>query len=258
MTDTSARPWQVLSGEPLANRPDPFGPTPEPAAVAGPFRTDEGVAARLGAFVEELKDLATVIASRSALLVRDLPDADPVRGAAAEIARAAGRAVELTHELHAAGRFRTPARQSVCLNQVVADLARMFWCLLQEDVEMSTSLEPNLGPVSGDRGRLEGVVLNLILNARDAMPGGGRLHLATGLASPRTPPGRYVTLAVTDTGGGHAGRAPVEEAVEGLGGFVRVESCPGLGSTFTVYLRPAESVIGDQSKHRHRPVLTDH
>jgi CheY-like chemotaxis protein len=154
------------------------------------------------------------------------------------------------------------------LSTIVADMVKMLPPLLGEDIELQTSLAPALGPVTADQGQIEQVIMNLAVNARDAMPGGGRLTIETrnshldeefALRHRPTIPGEYVMLIVSDTGSGMdaqtqahifepffttkeqgrgtgLGLATVYGFVKQSGGYVWVQSEPGVGSTFTIYL----------------------
>jgi CheY-like chemotaxis protein len=178
--------------------------------------------------------------------------------------KAAQRAADLTGQLLAFSRRQVLQPREVDLGEVVRGMERMLRQLLGENVELLTSLDPDLEKVEVDPGRIEQVLLTLALNARDAMPTGGRMTVRTGhvevdpgpLADDlELAPGRYVSLAVSDTGvgiepglrdkifepffttkdhGTGLGLASVYGIVRQSGGAVRVESQPGAGATFTV------------------------
>src|SRR2546427_10190665 len=135
----------------------------------------------------------------------------PRREDAEEIRHAGLRAAELTRQLLAFSRRQVLAPKVLDVNAVVANMDRMLRRLLGEDVELATSLDPAAGAVNADPGQLEQVLLNLAVNARDAMPGGGRLSIETTRVTlhdehverrHRMPAGDYVCLAVADTGVG--------------------------------------------------------
>src|SRR5205823_5635941 len=125
--------------------------------------------------------------------------------------RAADRATSLTRQLLAFSRKQVLVARPLNLNALVADMDRMLRRLIGEDVELATSLDPMLQPVWGDAGQIEQVLMNLAVNARDAMPKGGRLRVSTGNRTldpsslkdrPEVQPGPYVLVEVSDTGCG--------------------------------------------------------
>jgi signal transduction histidine kinase len=190
---------------------------------------------------------------------RNIPDVD-------EIVRAARQAHGLTRQLLAFSRQQALQPVRLSPNAVVADVVRMLRRLIGEDIELVTDLDPRVGNVKADAGQIEQVLMNLAVNARDAMPAGGKLTISTANvdldeASTRRhgPPksGRYVLLTVSDTGVGMSaetrarifepfyttkeegtglGLATVYGIVSQAGGLVRVHSEPGSGSTFRVYV----------------------
>jgi CheY-like chemotaxis protein len=169
------------------------------------------------------------------------------------------------------------------LNRVVLELETMLRPLIGEDVALSTKLDPALGPIEADPGQLQQVLMNLVVNARDAMPNGGRITITTANADvgendDAIEPGRYVTLTVRDTGGGideqtllqifepffttkdagkgtGLGLATVYGIVKQSGGYVAVESEVAIGSVFTIYLRRADGVVQQPPESIPVPVL---
>jgi two-component system cell cycle sensor histidine kinase/response regulator CckA len=192
-----------------------------------------------------------------------------------EIERAGERASEMTKQLLAFTRKQVLLPRVLDLNAVVSDVSELLSRLIGEDVELILQLAPELKPVEADSGQLEQVIVNLAVNARDAMPVGGRLTITTaqaeiggGDAEMRVDlePGAYVTLAVSDSGDGMdsetmhrifepffttkeegkgtgLGLATVFGIIKQSGGDIRVQSVPGHGSTFTIYLPSAVAPV---------------
>ena len=185
-----------------------------------------------------------------------------------EIVKAANRAAALTRQLLAFSRQQVLETRVLDVGAVVADIEKMLKRLIGEDVDVVGVSPAALGRVKADPGQIEQVVLNLAVNARDAMPGGGRLTLTLAdvdLDAPLAatldaiPPGRYVVLSIADTGTGMdaetlrhifepffttkekgkgtgLGLATVYGIVRQTGGYVAVETAPGAGTTFRIYL----------------------
>jgi two-component system, cell cycle sensor histidine kinase and response regulator CckA len=228
----------------------------------------EAVGRLAGGVAHDFNNLLTVIGGYSDLLLSDLDPGDPLHRHAAAINDAAARATALTRQLLAFSRRQVLQPRVLDLNAVVTDTGKMLRRLIGEDIALVTTLDPALGRVSADPGQLEQVILNLAVNARDAMPQGGRLALETanvelGEADAHRQvgviPGRYVRLAVRDTGSGMdaatqshlfepfftskepgkgtgLGLASVYGVVTQSGGHIEVDSTPGRGTTFRIYL----------------------
>ena len=228
-----------------------------------------------GGVAHDFNNLLTAIKGTLALMLDDLSPLDPMRADAEAIGEAADRAAALARQLLAFGRGHVMLRETVELNRVVEGTARMLRRLIPQGIELSTSLAAELAPVVADAGQLEQVLMNLVLNARDAMPPeGGKVILETmnvevdawprgwaaGLA-----PGSYVMLVVHDTGcgidahtqerifepffttkevgkGTGLGLSIVYGIVKQSGGAVRVFSRPGAGTTFRVLLPRAREM----------------
>src|SRR6266487_3255581 len=139
----------------------------------------EAVGQLAGGIAHDFNNLLTAILGSTQLLLHNTSPGDPRREDAEEIRHAGLRAAELTRQLLAFSRRQVLAPKVLGLNAVVANMDRMLRRLLGEDVELATSLDPGAGAVNADPGQLEQVLLNLAVNARDAMPGGGRLSIGT-------------------------------------------------------------------------------
>jgi PAS domain S-box-containing protein len=228
----------------------------------------ESVGRLAGGIAHDFNNLLTAITGHGDLLTGSLAANDPLQVDVAAINAAAARAATLTRQLLAYGRQSLLRPEPVDLNAVIADIEPMLRRLIGEDIELRTELEPDLGWVQADVGQLDQVILNLVVNARDALSGGGSIVLSTAnvelgetdLAEhPRPREGRYVTISVTDTGvgideatrarifepyfttkdrgrGTGLGLATVLGIIEQSGGHIDVISTVGVGSTFRAYL----------------------
>ncbi len=228
----------------------------------------EAVGQLAGGIAHDFNNLLTAILGSTQLLMHDLAPGDQRREDAEEIKKAAMRAADLTRQLLAFSRRQVLAPKVLDLNAVVANMDKMLQRLIGEDIELVTSLDPTVGRVSADPGQLEQVLLNLAVNARDAMPKGGRLTIETSNMAldknqagrhHRLPPGAYVLFAVSNTGvgmdeatqahlfepffttkeigkGTGLGLATVYGIVKQSGGYIWVYSEPGHGTTFKIYL----------------------
>lgn len=209
---------------------------------------------------EELNDLLTVINGYSELLLGRLDQGDPNRKLVDEMRRAGARAAALTRLLLPSSDSEVAAPRVLDVNTLVRDLEKLLRHTIGPTVELATALYANQ-PVSADAGQLDQVLLNLALNAREAMPRGGRLTIETRDVEVHSgaAPGGYVLVAMSDTGAGMTpevrarlfepffttkeaanatglGLATVDTIVRRAGGHVEVESEPGRGATFKLYL----------------------
>ncbi|MFL5515787.1 MAG: GAF domain-containing protein, partial [Gemmatimonadales bacterium] len=221
-----------------------------------------------GGVAHDLNNMMMIIMGFSDFLLGALDKGDSRWSDAEEIRKAAERAMHLTRQLLAFGRHRVVAREVLSLNDVVSGMERMLRPLLGEDIVLITNLPSELGGVEGDYGQMEQVVMNLALNSRDAMKGGGRLSIETmdvdfpeGYAFEHLgfdiPAGPYVLMVVGDTGHGMTaevkahlfepffttkpmthnsglGLATVYGIVVQSGGYIWVDSAPDLGTSFKI------------------------
>jgi signal transduction histidine kinase len=251
--------------EALQSRP-PLPPAPERDEQLRQAVKMEAVGRLAGGVAHDFNNLLTVIIGYSEMLRHGLAADHPLRTCTEEIVRAAQRGASLTQQLLAFSRKQVLQPTVLDLNQVVARMEKLLRPLIGEHVELALQLSAETCAVKADNGQLEQVIVNLAVNARDAMPAGGRLTLRTGLltaeADDPVPPGRWAVLTVSDTGVGmdeatrlrifepffttkEAGRgtglglATVHGIVQQSGGHVTAVSELGHGSTFTVYLPQA-------------------
>jgi len=233
----------------------------------------EAVARLAGGVAHDFNNLLTVINGYSNLLLDQATQADPLRELYQEINDAGRRAASLTRKLLAFSRKEIVVPGSLDLNLVLREFERMLRRLLGEDIRILMDLNPELGRIHADPGQIEQVVMNLCVNARDAMPKGGSVVLQTTnitlapaeAARPgMLPPGFYVRLVVADTGcgmdaavlsrlfepffttkergrGTGLGLSTVCGIVQGAGGHISVESVPGKGTSFTILFPRTEA-----------------
>jgi PAS domain S-box-containing protein len=227
----------------------------------------ESVGRLAGGVAHDFNNHLTVINGYCDMLLDALGPDDPLREELGEIRAAGDRAAALTQQLLAFSRKQVVEPKPLVLNIVVEEFCRMVRRLIGDDIEVTADLDPALGPVMADRGQVHQILMNLAVNARDAMPGGGKILIGTANADltgadPATPDvnaGPYVVLTVGDTGVGMSpetlqkifepffttkpmgigtglGLATVYGIVQQAGGFIRVTSEPGHGATFRIYL----------------------
>lgn len=226
-----------------------------------------------GGIAHDFNNLLGVIIGYADFALLHLDSSDPQWQAFNEIRKAGGRAAELTRQLLAFSRRQVIEPKILDLNAVVEDLSRMLRRMIGEHIAFSLSLKEGLATVKADRGQMEQVIVNLAVNARDAMPRGGKLCIETREAELEGPTvadtaagieGEYVVLSVTDTGHGMdhetqqlifepffttkeqgkgtgLGLSVVYGIVQQHGGFIRVYSKIGQGSTFKIYLPKNEA-----------------
>jgi len=226
-----------------------------------------------GGVAHDFNNLLTIILANCTFLLSEIPEGDPRRADVCGIRSAGERATTLTRQLLAFSRKQILQPKIIDLNSSVADTQKIIKRLIGKDIEIKTALEPGLPSVKADPGQIEQIIMNLAVNARDAMPAGGTLHFKTASLQvlPGTsllhtpvdlPPGKYVTLTVTDTGTGMSestlkhlfepffttkeegkgtglGLAMVYGIVKQSGGFIDVRSTLGQGAVFEIFLPAA-------------------
>jgi two-component system, cell cycle sensor histidine kinase and response regulator CckA len=243
----------------------------------------EAVGQLAGGIAHDFNNLLTAINGYSDLALRRLQDEDPLRRCVEEIRKAGERAAALTRQLLAFSRKQVLQPVVLDLNSVVSEMEKMLRRVIGEDIELVTTLAERLGHVKADPCMLEQVVINLCVNARDAMPEGGRLCVETrdeeldefAARQSGVRPGPYVVLRVTDTGAGMdertrerifepffttkgagkgtgLGLSTVYGIVKQSGGGVSVSSEVGRGSTFEVYLPRVDAPTRECAAGRER------
>lgn len=239
----------------------------------------EAVGRLSGGVAHDFNNLLGVIIGYAEFLQERLEAENSLRGSVDEILKAGKRAASLTRQLLAFSRQQVLDPKVIDLNIAVSDMEKLLRRLIGEDIELMTSLAPSLGRVKADQGQLEQVIMNLAVNARDAMPQGGKLIISTEnfvmddafvrrYAYP-VQPGSYVRLTVTDTGTGMdaetkarafepffttkekgkgtgLGLATVYGVVKQSGGYIDIESSPGVGTTFKIYLPRVDQEVDRQ------------
>ena len=228
-----------------------------------------------GGVAHDFNNLLTVITSYGQFLLNALPEHDPRRSDAHQITQAAARAASLTRQLLAFSRRQVLQPQVLDLNEVIGDMERLLRRVISEDISLVTQFEAGIGAVRADRGQIEQVVMNLVVNARDAMPRGGVLAISTRIVHLDTAyarrhagvnPGLHVVISVRDTGvgmdastqqrifepffttkakgkGTGLGLSTVYGIVRQSGGHIEVRSTPGRGTTFEILLPQVAATV---------------
>ncbi len=234
----------------------------------------EAIGRLAGGVAHDFNNLLTAIRGYSDLLLLRVGEDSPMRRELEEILKAAERASSLTRQLLAFSRKQVLQPKTVDLNEIVANMDRMMRRLIGEDLDLVTVLQPDLGMVLVDPGQVEQVLMNLVVNARDAMPRGGKVTIETGNMQLGegfsqehrvVKPGQYVKLSISDTGcgideevkshlfepffttkekgkGTGLGLSTVYGIVKQSGGYIWVDSEVGKGSVFKVYFPRTDGV----------------
>lgn len=234
----------------------------------------EAIGRLAGGIAHDFNNILTVIRMSSEFLLADMPESDERRQDAQEIMKASDRASRLTRQLLAFSRHQVLNPRLLSLNEIISGLDGMVRRVVPENIEVTTELDPALIQVRADAGQMEQVILNLVINAGDAMPNGGRLAIRTSntevdasfaAAHLDVQAGHYVCVTVSDTGfgmdhdtasrifepffttkslgkGTGLGLSTVHGIVTQSGGKIWVYSEPGLGTTFKIYLPKGEGV----------------
>jgi PAS domain S-box-containing protein len=232
----------------------------------------EAVGRLAGGIAHDLNNLLTGVTGYGDLLAAKMSPGDPLKKYVGEVQTAAQRAAALIGQLLAFSRKQILQPKLMLLNDTVQGMKDLLQQVLGEKVEMIISLDPDLGTVKADPGQIEQVIMNLAVNARDAMPGGGKLIIETANVvlddkvtrkHPQVEPGSYVMLTVSDTGEGMdretqrrifepffttkevgkgtgLGLSTIYGIVKQSGGTIRLASEPGHGATFKIYLPRAD------------------
>jgi signal transduction histidine kinase/ActR/RegA family two-component response regulator len=242
----------------------------------------EAVGILAGGVAHDFNNILTTVLGYSQIMVLKLDEQDPMREMAEEIYDAAERAAGLTRQLLAFSRKQVMEMKVTSLNEIVGNISKMLGRLIREDISMHISVGESIGRVRVDVGQVEQVIMNLVINARDAMPEGGELSVETGLITldekytathTGVKPGTYAVMTVTDTGEGMTrevqekifepffttkklgkgtglGLATVYGIVKQHEGHIYVYSEPGRGTTFKIYFPVVSGAVDEMRPAR--------
>ncbi|GEM_PF-1180232 len=235
----------------------------------------EAVGRLAGGVAHDFNNMLMAIQGYSDLIMQEIKQNVRLRGYVVEIQKAVDRSASLTRQLLAFSRRQMLIPKIVNLNDLISNMLKMLFRLIGEDIDLVTRLDPALMNIKVDPGQIEQIVMNLIVNARDAMPTGGKITIVTKTVflnesdqkrEEYIPPGNYILLAISDTGCGMDKRTleqifepffTTKESGKGTGlglatvygivkqseGHIHVESTPGKGTTFRVYFPCAEGYL---------------
>jgi PAS domain S-box-containing protein len=235
----------------------------------------EAIGLLAGGIAHDFGNLLAIVQGYSELSLLKLPKEDPLRENIEEVKKAGGRAMDLIRRLLAFSRRQIFQTSVLDLNTILRDLEKMLRRIIGEDIELVTLLADDLGKIEADPGQIEQILLNLAVNARDAMPSGGKLTIETtnteldktyARSHVAVKPGRYVMVSVSDTGVGMTpevrervfepffttkekgkgtglGLSTVYGIVKQSGGNIWVYSEPGYGTTFKIYLPRLDELL---------------
>lgn len=238
----------------------------------------EAIGQLAGGIAHDFNNLLTVINGYSTLLLHEMPADDPFRSEVEHILKAGERAADLTHQLLAFSRRQLLEPKVININNLVRNLEKMLKRLIRENIVMQTRLSDQLGVVKADPGQVEQILMNLLVNARDALENGGTITIETGdkyldktfvIENPGAVEGSYVMLAVHDNGVGMTeetkrkifepffttkgqgkgtglGLATVYGIVKQSGGYIQVVSEPAKGTSFRVFFPRVDSEAGQE------------
>jgi nitrogen-specific signal transduction histidine kinase/CheY-like chemotaxis protein len=252
----------------------------------------ESIGRLAGGVAHDFNNMLNVIIGYGELILGKLQPGDPMQEDVEAIVKAGHRSAVLTRQLLAFSRKQTLQAKEIYLNDLVRNIEKMIRRLIGEDIELKIVLAQDIGRIFVDPGQIDQVIMNLVVNARDAMPTGGKLLIETVAVDldktyaekhPSVKPGKYVLLAVTDTGcgmnteilnlifdpffttkkegqGTGLGLSTVYGIVKQFGGYIWVDSEPGQGTTFKIYLPQNETkqeVVSKKCKKVDRSVDGD-
>jgi two-component system cell cycle sensor histidine kinase/response regulator CckA len=236
----------------------------------------EAIGVLVGGIAHDFNNLLTTIIGSSSLMLEGLSEGEPLRKALERIKRAGDRGASLTQQILALSRRQVPERRVLDLNAVIIDMEEMLERLIGEDTDLVNAIEPGFRHVRADPVRIEQVIMNLVINAHEAMPEGGKLTMVTETITldqdqsqhrPHSYPGTFVRLSITDTGSGIDPEImprifepffSTKEKGSGLGlaiadsitrqykGWIEVHSELGKGTTFQVYLPALSEAAADE------------
>jgi two-component system, cell cycle sensor histidine kinase and response regulator CckA len=248
----------------------------------------EAVGVLAGGVAHDFNNLLNVINGYAELILEDIDPDDPIREEIEQIREAGQRATSLTSQLLAFGRKQIMQPEIFDLNQVIANMSSMLRRMIGEDIEVVSNIPQDPMLINADPGKIQQVVMNLVVNARDAMPNGGKLTIETATADldknyvrdhPMTKPGPYVMMAISDNGigmdtetqarifepffttkakgkGTGLGMSTVYGIVKQSDGFIWVYSEPGKGTTVKIYFpRETRAVVENSPETQIDPIL---